>query len=108
MDILQEIQLQLYEAFNSQNPELFDTVFEIDGKKLYAEKLRLSLISSTFNSMLSDRWISKNDVIPIKDYSFNDFKEFLTFLYSGECQLNDKNIFTMIDIAEFYQKIFFN
>uniref|UniRef100_A0A914PXK8 BTB domain-containing protein n=1 Tax=Panagrolaimus davidi TaxID=227884 RepID=A0A914PXK8_9BILA len=103
MDILQQIQLQLFEAFKSQSPELFDTVFEIEGKKLYAEKLRLSLISSTFNSMLSDRWISKNNAIPIKNYSFNDFKEFLTFLYSEKCQLSDENILTMIDIAEFYQ-----
>uniref|UniRef100_A0A914PP13 BTB domain-containing protein n=1 Tax=Panagrolaimus davidi TaxID=227884 RepID=A0A914PP13_9BILA len=103
MENLYEMQLQIFEAFKAQNPEMFDVVFEIEGKKLYAEKLRLSIVSTTFNSMLSDRWISKNDVIPIKDYSFNDFKEFLTFIYSGECQLSDKNILTMIDIAEFYQ-----
>uniref|UniRef100_A0A914QNE9 BTB domain-containing protein n=1 Tax=Panagrolaimus davidi TaxID=227884 RepID=A0A914QNE9_9BILA len=53
--------------------------------------------------MLSDRWISKNDAIKIESYKYDNFKEFLRFLYSGECQLNDENIFTMIDIAEFYQ-----
>uniref|UniRef100_A0A914QBD9 BTB domain-containing protein n=1 Tax=Panagrolaimus davidi TaxID=227884 RepID=A0A914QBD9_9BILA len=103
MNTIYEMQLQIFEAFKAQDPEMFDVIFEIEGKKLYAEKLRLSVVSTTFNSMLSDRWISKNDVIPIKDYSFNDFKEFLAFIYSGECQLTDKNILTMIDIAEFYQ-----
>uniref|UniRef100_A0A914QPW7 BTB domain-containing protein n=1 Tax=Panagrolaimus davidi TaxID=227884 RepID=A0A914QPW7_9BILA len=53
--------------------------------------------------MLSDRWISKNDAIKIESYKYDNFKEFLKFLYSGECSLSDENIFTMIDIAEFYQ-----
>uniref|UniRef100_A0A914QP50 BTB domain-containing protein n=1 Tax=Panagrolaimus davidi TaxID=227884 RepID=A0A914QP50_9BILA len=87
----------------SQNSEMFDVVFEVEGKKLYAHKFRLSTISTTFESMVSDRWISKDNVIPIKDYSFNDFKEFLTFIYTGKCSLTEENIFAMIDIAEFYQ-----
>uniref|UniRef100_A0A914PU36 BTB domain-containing protein n=1 Tax=Panagrolaimus davidi TaxID=227884 RepID=A0A914PU36_9BILA len=102
-DIVYEMQQQIAEVFESQNPELFDVVFEIDGKKLYAHKFRLSLISSTFNSMLSDRWISKNDAIKIESCKYDNFKEFIKFLYSGECQLSDENILTMIDIAEFYQ-----
>uniref|UniRef100_A0A914PEI6 BTB domain-containing protein n=1 Tax=Panagrolaimus davidi TaxID=227884 RepID=A0A914PEI6_9BILA len=89
--------------FKSQNPELFDVVFDIDGKKLYAHKYRLSMISSTFNSMLSDRWSFKNEAVSIKDYKFEDFKELLTFIYSGKCSINDINIFTMLDISEFYQ-----
>uniref|UniRef100_A0A914P6K0 BTB domain-containing protein n=1 Tax=Panagrolaimus davidi TaxID=227884 RepID=A0A914P6K0_9BILA len=97
------MQLQIFDAFKSQNPELFDVVFEIEGKKVYAHKFPLSIISTTFESMLSDRWISKNNAIKIESHKYDDFKEFLKFLYSGECQLSDENIITMIDIAEFYQ-----
>uniref|UniRef100_A0A914QNX4 BTB domain-containing protein n=1 Tax=Panagrolaimus davidi TaxID=227884 RepID=A0A914QNX4_9BILA len=106
---LYEIQMECFEIFKAQNPEDFDVAFEIDGNKLYADKSRLSKISPTFKSMLSDRWHTKNDTISIKDYSFKDFKEFLTFIYSGECSLNNENIFDIIDIAEFYGvKIFKN
>uniref|UniRef100_A0AC35GJL4 BTB domain-containing protein n=3 Tax=Panagrolaimus sp. PS1159 TaxID=55785 RepID=A0AC35GJL4_9BILA len=88
---------QIVAAFKSQDPELFDIVFEIEGKKLYADKLILSLNSSTFKSMLSDRWISKNDAIKIETYKFDDFKELLTFIYSGKCKITNENI------SEFYQ-----
>uniref|UniRef100_A0AC35FYC8 BTB domain-containing protein n=1 Tax=Panagrolaimus sp. PS1159 TaxID=55785 RepID=A0AC35FYC8_9BILA len=68
--------MECFEIFKAQNSEDFDVAFEIDGKKLYADKSRLTKISPTFKSMLSDRWISKNDTISIKDYSFRDFKKF--------------------------------
>uniref|UniRef100_A0A914PLM1 BTB domain-containing protein n=1 Tax=Panagrolaimus davidi TaxID=227884 RepID=A0A914PLM1_9BILA len=102
-DFLKEMQCKLNEAFESQIPELFDVVFDVGGKKLYAEKLRLTLASTTFESMLSDRWTSKNDIISIKDYSFIDFKELLSFIYSGTCNINDSNIMEILDMAEFYQ-----
>uniref|UniRef100_A0A914QNR9 BTB domain-containing protein n=1 Tax=Panagrolaimus davidi TaxID=227884 RepID=A0A914QNR9_9BILA len=91
MNYIKKLQPQLVAAFKSQDPELFDIVFDIEGKKLYADKLILSI----FKSMLSNRWISKNDAIKIKTYKFNDFKKLLTFIYSGECILTDANILTM-------------
>jgi hypothetical protein len=100
---LEQVQRKFNDDFKSQNPELFDVVFDIGGKKLYAHKYRLSTISTTFESMLSDRWTSRDDVIPIKDYSFDDFKNFLKFLYTGECDINDTNVLVVLDMAEFYQ-----
>uniref|UniRef100_A0A914QU98 BTB domain-containing protein n=1 Tax=Panagrolaimus davidi TaxID=227884 RepID=A0A914QU98_9BILA len=95
---IDKIHHQLAAAFVSQDPELFDIVFEIEGKKLYADKLILSLNSSTFKSMLSTK-----DEIKIETYKFEDFKELLTFIYTGECNLTNKNIFIMLDMSEFYQ-----
>uniref|UniRef100_A0A914P5D6 BTB domain-containing protein n=1 Tax=Panagrolaimus davidi TaxID=227884 RepID=A0A914P5D6_9BILA len=62
----------------------------------------LATISDVFKGMISDIW-NKKETIEITTNSYNDFYEFLTFLYSGNCKLNDENIFVMIDLSEFYQ-----
>uniref|UniRef100_A0A914XZM5 BTB domain-containing protein n=1 Tax=Panagrolaimus superbus TaxID=310955 RepID=A0A914XZM5_9BILA len=98
-----------YEIFKAQNPENgdFDVVFEIEGKKLYAHKSKLCEVSSTFNEMLSERWTTPNEPINIQKNTFDDFKTFVTFIYSGEFEFDSNNIFTMVDIAECYDvKIF--
>uniref|UniRef100_A0A914PNB3 BTB domain-containing protein n=1 Tax=Panagrolaimus davidi TaxID=227884 RepID=A0A914PNB3_9BILA len=103
MNYINKLRSQLEIAFKSQDLELIDIVFEIEGKKLYADKLILSMNSSTFKSMLSDRWISKNDSIKIETYKYEDFKELLRFIYSGKCNITNENILTILDMSEFYQ-----
>uniref|UniRef100_A0AC35GB13 BTB domain-containing protein n=1 Tax=Panagrolaimus sp. PS1159 TaxID=55785 RepID=A0AC35GB13_9BILA len=95
---------KLFEDFVSQDPEngCLDVVFDIKGKKLYAHKSILSVLSDTFKTMLSDRWTKKDAPIKIESFKFDDFKEFLTFIYSGNCNLSDENIVCLTDIAEFY------
>uniref|UniRef100_A0A914PQQ3 BTB domain-containing protein n=1 Tax=Panagrolaimus davidi TaxID=227884 RepID=A0A914PQQ3_9BILA len=102
MDAKQNLYKIQMECFEVQNPEDFDVAFEIDGQKLYADKSRLTKLSPTFKSMLSDRWTSKDETLKIETFGYENFKEFLTFIYSGECSLNDKNISNMFDIAEYY------
>uniref|UniRef100_A0A914QF58 BTB domain-containing protein n=1 Tax=Panagrolaimus davidi TaxID=227884 RepID=A0A914QF58_9BILA len=101
---LYDFTMQRFEIFKSQDPKIgdFDVTFEINGKKLFANKFILRSVSSTFDSMLSDRWSKRDERVKIKGYSFDDFKEFLIFLYSGECTLTKDNIAVMIDIAEFF------
>uniref|UniRef100_A0A914P4Q1 BTB domain-containing protein n=1 Tax=Panagrolaimus davidi TaxID=227884 RepID=A0A914P4Q1_9BILA len=103
LNYINKIQPQLDAAFKSQDPELFDIVFDIEGKRLYADKLILSINSSTFKSMLSNRWTSKNDSIKIETYKFDEFKELLTFIYSGKCNITNENIYAILDLSEFYQ-----
>uniref|UniRef100_A0A914QV56 BTB domain-containing protein n=1 Tax=Panagrolaimus davidi TaxID=227884 RepID=A0A914QV56_9BILA len=103
-NIFYQMQLKRFEQFKSQNPENedFDVIFQIDGKKLYANKYMLTSISEIFKTMLSERWTTKNEPIILDGYQFEEFYQFLCFIYSGGCLITDENIFAMIDFAEYY------
>uniref|UniRef100_A0A914Q434 BTB domain-containing protein n=1 Tax=Panagrolaimus davidi TaxID=227884 RepID=A0A914Q434_9BILA len=70
--------------------------------KLHSHKFIICPFSTTLDSMLSERWTKPNEPVKIDGYSFDDFKEFLTFIYSGKCKLTNENIFSMVDTAEFF------
>uniref|UniRef100_A0A914Q601 BTB domain-containing protein n=1 Tax=Panagrolaimus davidi TaxID=227884 RepID=A0A914Q601_9BILA len=93
-----------YEMFKSQNQEngFFDVTFEVEGKLIYAHKFMLASVSEVLERMVSNTW-NNAETIKIEAYSFNDFFEFLTFVYSEKCKIDDENVFSMVDISEFYQ-----
>uniref|UniRef100_A0A914P983 BTB domain-containing protein n=1 Tax=Panagrolaimus davidi TaxID=227884 RepID=A0A914P983_9BILA len=93
-----------FKTFILQDPanEHFDVTFEIEGRKLYANKLILISASETMASMLSDRWKKKDEVVKIETYSYDNFYEFLRFIYTGGCNLTNENVFKLVDMAEFY------
>jgi hypothetical protein len=99
------LQLERLKIFESQDVEKddFDITFVIDGKKLFANKYVLTTVSEPLKAMLSQRWKTKDDEpIKITNYSYQNFYQFLLFLYSDNCQLTDDNIFSMVDLAEYY------
>uniref|UniRef100_A0A914P726 BTB domain-containing protein n=1 Tax=Panagrolaimus davidi TaxID=227884 RepID=A0A914P726_9BILA len=99
-----EMQQERFKIFKSQDLEAgnFDVTFEVEGKKLFGHKFILEPISETLKSMLSDRWTTKDEPVKIESYSYDNFYEFLCFVYSGSCNLNAENVFPMVDMAEFY------
>ena len=51
--------------------------------------------------MIHGPWASpKNEPIPIKSNTYEDFKELITFFYIDECKLTPENIEIMLDLAE--------
>uniref|UniRef100_A0AC35FFZ5 BTB domain-containing protein n=1 Tax=Panagrolaimus sp. PS1159 TaxID=55785 RepID=A0AC35FFZ5_9BILA len=93
-----------YQIFKSQDYKdgAFDLTFDVEGKKIYAHKFMILSASEVFKRMISDTW-NYGESIKIEAYSYNDFYELLTFLYSEKCSLTDENIFVMVDLSEFYQ-----
>uniref|UniRef100_A0A914XS47 BTB domain-containing protein n=1 Tax=Panagrolaimus superbus TaxID=310955 RepID=A0A914XS47_9BILA len=98
------MQNERYKIFQQQDIDKgrFDVTFEIEGKKLYVHSIFLTSLSEPMDSWLSDRWTTKDEVVKIEAYSYDEFYEFLTFVYTSECKLTDKNIVKMTDVAEFY------
>uniref|UniRef100_A0A914Q825 BTB domain-containing protein n=1 Tax=Panagrolaimus davidi TaxID=227884 RepID=A0A914Q825_9BILA len=103
------MQQERFKFFKSQNVETgnFDVTFEIEGKKLFAHRFILMPVSEYLNAMLSDRWSNKNDIIKIESFTYDNFYQFLCFLYSGSCNLTNENVFQLIDMGEFYGVSFF-
>uniref|UniRef100_A0A914PQ69 BTB domain-containing protein n=1 Tax=Panagrolaimus davidi TaxID=227884 RepID=A0A914PQ69_9BILA len=101
-----DLQCERFNAFKSQNQEnaQFDVAFRIGSKKIYAHKFFLVSASETFKVMFSDRWKNNvNDIeIEIKNYEYDEFYQFLCFLYSGKCQISKTNVFQLTDMAEYY------
>uniref|UniRef100_A0AC35G642 BTB domain-containing protein n=1 Tax=Panagrolaimus sp. PS1159 TaxID=55785 RepID=A0AC35G642_9BILA len=98
------MQQERFYIFKSQDPENehFDVTFEIDGKTLLANKLLLTSASEYMNAFLSNRWTRNGEAIKIKDYCYDDFYQFLRFLYSGHCNVTKENVFRLTDMAESY------
>uniref|UniRef100_A0AC34G261 BTB domain-containing protein n=1 Tax=Panagrolaimus sp. ES5 TaxID=591445 RepID=A0AC34G261_9BILA len=93
-----------FEVFAAQdcNNGRFDVTFELDGKILHAHKFILTSVSATLDSWLTDLWTNKDEPVKIKDYSYDDFYQFVRFLYSGDCEITVENVFNIVDMAEFY------
>uniref|UniRef100_A0A914QWM8 BTB domain-containing protein n=1 Tax=Panagrolaimus davidi TaxID=227884 RepID=A0A914QWM8_9BILA len=98
-----ELSLQRYSIFSLQNVESghFDVTFMFKEKELYAHSFVLWTASEVFETMLFGAW-AKNEPIPITSHSYDDFKEFLTFFYLGQCNISVENVMAIVDLAESY------
>ena len=53
--------------------------------------------------MFSERWTTKDQKhIPIKSNTFEEFHNFFSFLYVGECKITEDNVMIMYDLGEAY------
>uniref|UniRef100_A0A914XVZ7 BTB domain-containing protein n=1 Tax=Panagrolaimus superbus TaxID=310955 RepID=A0A914XVZ7_9BILA len=102
----------LYNFFKTQNIEKghFDVEFHFGGDEiLYAHKTILWPISTVFEERLFGSWkdssssaSNKATKIPIENYSYENFKEFLTYFYIEKCKISNDNVISIVDLSEYY------
>uniref|UniRef100_A0A914PWG7 BTB domain-containing protein n=1 Tax=Panagrolaimus davidi TaxID=227884 RepID=A0A914PWG7_9BILA len=99
-----QLQCKRLEVFKLQDLEKgrFDVTFEIEEKKLHAHSFVLTSVSEYMDAKLTDRWSKKNEVVKIESYTYDNFYQFLCFLYIGKCEVTNENVFKLVDMAEFY------
>uniref|UniRef100_A0AC35FH86 BTB domain-containing protein n=1 Tax=Panagrolaimus sp. PS1159 TaxID=55785 RepID=A0AC35FH86_9BILA len=96
---------QRYKYFADQNVEEghFDVIFQFGTyQQLHAHSFVLWPSSKVFEKTLFGPLAHKGP-IPIIRHTLNDFKEFLTFLYLGKCNISMDNVMTLVDLGEYYE-----
>uniref|UniRef100_A0AC34GQF5 BTB domain-containing protein n=1 Tax=Panagrolaimus sp. ES5 TaxID=591445 RepID=A0AC34GQF5_9BILA len=89
------------DLFKEQDVEngFFDVVFDVKGKKIFANKIVLARVSAPLKNKFLPS--TPGSVVTIKiDYCYDDFFQLLMFLYSGRCDLSEENIVAMVQMAE--------
>jgi hypothetical protein len=96
-----EIAQRRYAVFKSQNIDNggFDVTFQFKDKQLHAHSFILWSLSNVFKSMLVSL---SNEPIQISQFTYEDFKEFISFFYLGTCQMNLNNVISLVHLADFY------
>uniref|UniRef100_A0A914Z2N5 BTB domain-containing protein n=1 Tax=Panagrolaimus superbus TaxID=310955 RepID=A0A914Z2N5_9BILA len=93
-----------YKYFCDQNIEEghFDVTFQFDNQQLFAHSFILWPTSKVFEKTLFGPLAHKGP-IPVLRHSFEDFKEFLTFMYLGKCTITMENVMALVNLGEFYE-----
>ena len=79
------------------NEDKSDVVFVIEGQRLPALKLLLSIRNNVFRAMFSENFKeSKDKTVVIEETSFEAFKTLILFLYSDRLVFKDDNDFNLI------------
>lgn len=87
IEVKQNSKEKLLESLRTKinDPEYSDITFIVEGRKFYAHKIVLSLISEHFHCMFcSGMQESKQSEIVIDDVSYSIFSSIMHFLYTGE------------------------
>ena len=71
-------------------------------QSLYAHKTILWPISKVFEQTFHGVWGTSKPFIHITAYSYDDFKEFLTYFYIEKCRISRENVVAIVDLSEYY------
>ncbi|XP_065218083.1 RCC1 and BTB domain-containing protein 1-like isoform X2 [Planococcus citri] len=80
-----------------------DLTIVIEEKEIFAHKVILKAKSKHFHEMFTNQWKGNDKrVLKIRGYSYDSFRDFLLYLYSGVINITAENIFELMNIAVRY------
>lgn len=82
-----------------------DIIFPFENGKIYAHRAILSLRSPVFNAMFSSNMKESEKVVQtIKpEGSMEIMEEFLRYLYTDKCDINESNCVELLKVASYYK-----
>uniref|UniRef100_A0A914PTY0 BTB domain-containing protein n=1 Tax=Panagrolaimus davidi TaxID=227884 RepID=A0A914PTY0_9BILA len=96
----------LNEAFKNlfDTKKFSDITFVVHGKELQAHKIVLLTRSTVFEAMFNSNLKTKDGKHSIEDpeITYEDFENFLKFLYTDNCKIVEENIKKMLHLSDFY------
>ncbi|EFO96230.1 hypothetical protein CRE_14611 [Caenorhabditis remanei] len=86
--------------FDGSDPDLFDIILVVEGKKFYVNKKQLALHSMFFHRMFYGGFEeAKKEEIEIKEVSAEDFQKFLEVVHGVE-DLEDSTVEAVFDLSD--------
>jgi len=82
-----------------KNEEFFDVTLVCENQQLSAHKVVLSACSSFFRSVLTNN-PHPNPLIYLKDVSYQDLSSILSFIYTGEAEVQQDRLQDFLGVAE--------
>ena len=90
--------------FMYEQSALHDVEFVVNGTKIGAHRLVLSVSSPVFTAMFQDIASDGKSVVEIVDFkSFSAFEEFIKFIYVEEADITMENVFPMMYLSKHYE-----
>uniref|UniRef100_A0AC34G870 BTB domain-containing protein n=1 Tax=Panagrolaimus sp. ES5 TaxID=591445 RepID=A0AC34G870_9BILA len=92
----------LYKAFQEQ--EDCDITFYVKDEDIQAHKFILNLRSDVLKTMINNKLSYENDKIVIKDpeVEAEDFRQFLQYLYTDDCEISESNVKVLLHLGHMY------
>ncbi|OQR73389.1 RCC1 and BTB domain-containing protein 1-like [Tropilaelaps mercedesae] len=94
----------LRQQFN--DPTHSDIKFVVEGKTIHVHKTILKFRCEHFRQMFQDHWAeNQKDTIEIEQFTYQVYKAFLEYLYTGEVALSPEDAIGLLDLANAYCEI---
>ncbi|XP_065220283.1 RCC1 and BTB domain-containing protein 1-like [Planococcus citri] len=80
-----------------------DLIINVRNQNIYVHKIILKARSKYFQAMFTNQWKENdNNVLKVDDYSYETYRNFLLYLYTGEIDITSENVFELMSIADRY------
>lgn len=100
-EVLVDITNSFANAFNDSTTS--DLTIKVDGQPIFVHKAILKIRSEYFRMMFREHWMENGkSVIEHNTFSYNVYKAFLKYLYTGRLNLSIEDAIEILQLAKMY------